>query len=335
MSYRLPPLNALRAFESAARHLSFRKAAEDLHVTPAAISHQIKILEDQLGVQLFRRLTRAIELTEVGRSFLPKLREGFECFAEAVERVRAFENTAVLTVAVAPSFAVKWLIPRLYRFVTAHPDIDVRISANMRLVDTRRRASAFNLTGENALADDADLDIRFGTGKYPHCRVDKLFQVSFTPLCSPRLLVGTHPLRTPQDLRYHALLHDDTLDVSEGRPDWAKWLKAAGAEEVESNRGPHFNHTILGLEAAIDGLGVVLGNKELAAHDLATGRLVAPFDLSLSMNLAYYVVSPEATADRPKVALFREWLLAETAVPIVQKQSLDASQAVSAPVQRL
>ena len=319
MSYRLPPLNALRAFEAAARHLSFRKAAEELHVTPAAISHQMKILEEQLGVQLFRRLTRAIELTEVGRSFLPKLREGFDAFAQAVERVRAFENTGILTVAVAPSFAVKWLIPRLYRFVTAHPDIDVRISANMRLVDARRRDSQANLTRENEIDGDADIDIRFGSGKYPHCRVDKLFQVSLTPLCSPRLLEGMRPLRKPQDLRYHALLHDDTLDVSEGRPDWAMWLKAAGAEDVDASRGPHFNHSILGLEAAIDGLGVLLGNKELAAHDLATGRLVAPFDLTLEMNLAYYVVSPEATADRPKVALFRDWLLSETATPPVQK----------------
>lgn len=315
MTYRLPPLNALRAFESAARHLSFRKAAEELHVTPAAISHQMKILEEQLGVQLFRRLTRAIELTEGGRNFLPKLREGFERFAEAVEKVRAFENTGVLTVAVAPSFAVKWLIPRLYRFVTAHPDIDVRILANMRLVDARRRDNPNSITGEDDLANDADIDIRFGSGKYPRCRVDKLFQVSLTPLCSPRLLEGMRPLKKPQDLRYHSLLHDDILDVSEGRPDWAMWLKAAGAEDVDANRGTHFNHSILCLEAAIDGLGVVLGNKELAAHDMATGRLVAPFELSLAMDLAYYVVSPEATADRPKVALFREWLLAETQIP--------------------
>ena len=315
MNYRLPPLNALRAFEAAARHLSFRKAAEELHVTPAAVSHQMKILEDQLGVQLFRRLTRAIELTEVGRSFLPKLREGFDNFAQAVERVHAFEKTGGLTVDVAPSFAIKWLIPRLYRFVTAHPDIDVRISANMRLVDGRRRTAHNSLAADGDLAADADIDIRLGTGKYPRCRVDKLFEVSLTPLCSPRLLEGMRPLRKPQDLRYHALLHDDTLDVSEGRPDWAMWLKAAGAEDVESNRGPHFNHPILGIEAAIDGLGVVLGNKQLAAHDLATGRLVAPFELSLTMNLAYYAVSPEATADRPKVALFREWLLAEASNP--------------------
>jgi len=317
MSYRLPPLNALRAFESAARHLSFRKAAEELHVTPAAISHQMKILEDQLGVQLFRRLTRAIELTEVGRSFLPKLREGFERFAEAVEKVRSFENTGVLIVSVTPSFAIKWLIPRLYRFVTAHPDIDVRISANMRLIDSRRRDTRNKLDGENELANDADIDIRFGSGKYPRCRVDKLFQVSLTPLCSPRLLEGMRPLKKPQDLRYHSLLHDDTLEVSEGRPDWAMWLKAAGAEEVDTNRGTHFNHSILCNEAAIDGLGVVLGTREIAAHDLAMGRLVAPFDLSLQMELAYYVVSPEATADRPKVALFREWLLAETKHPLV------------------
>ena len=309
MSDRLPPLNSLRAFEIAARHLSFRKAAEELHVTPAAISHQIKLLEEQLGVTLFRRLTRAIELTEVGRSFLPKLREGFENIAQAVERVRAYGRADALTVNVPPSFATKWLMPRLHRFVTANPDIDIRILASMRLMDTSRH----DFPDEQMV--DADIDIRFGSGRYPHSRADLLFPVSLTPLCSPSLLKGMRPLSRPSDLRYHVLLHDDTLYLSDGRPDWEQWLRAAGADGVDPVRGPHFNHSILGLEAAVDGLGVVLGIKELAAHDLAAGRLVAPFELSLAMDAAYYLVSAEANAERPKVATFRNWLLEEAREP--------------------
>ncbi|HUW36956.1 MAG TPA: transcriptional regulator GcvA [Rhodocyclaceae bacterium] len=312
MSERLPPLNSLRAFEAAARHLSFRKAAEELHVTPAAISHQIKLLEDQLDVALFRRLTRAIELTEVGRSFLPKLREGFDAIAQAVERVRAHGRADALTVNVPPSFATKWLMPRLHRFVTANPDIDIRILASMRLMDASRR----DFPEEQTV--DADIDIRFGTGRYPHSRVDLLFPVSLTPLCSPSLLKGMRPLSKPADLRYHVLLHDDTLYLSDERPDWEQWLRAAGVDSVDPSRGPHFNHSILGLEAAVDGLGVVLGVKELAAHDLAAGRLVAPFELSLAMKSAYYLVSAETSAERPKVVVFRNWLLEEAKDPMVR-----------------
>ena len=315
MSTRLPPLNALRAFEAATRHLSFSKAAVELHVTPAAISHQVKLLEDSLGVALFRRLTRAIALTPAGQSLLPKLAEGFASIAAAVEQVRVHESAGSLTVNVPPSFAAKWLMPRLHRFVTAYPDIDIRIVASMRLVDVRRHDGDDTLAADEALAQDADVEIRFGSGKYAHCRVDPLFTVSVTPLCSPRLLEGMRPLRRPADLRYHVLLHDDTMYGNEGRPDWEQWLRAAGADDIDVSRGPHFNHPVLGLEAAIDGLGVVLGIRELAARDLAAGRLVAPFDLSLALNYSYYLVSAEATAERPKVAVFRQWLLEEAQQP--------------------
>ncbi|MFA7269216.1 MAG: transcriptional regulator GcvA [Sterolibacterium sp.] len=305
----MPPLNALRAFESAARHLSFRKAAEELHVTPAAISHQIKLLEDQLGIQLFRRLTRAVELTEVGSSFLPKLSEAFETMVQAVNKVRTHEKTAVISVNVPPSFASKWLMPRLHRFVTAHPDIDIRIIASMRLVDEHQQD--LGSPDEHYRAGDFDIDIHFGSGNYPGCRVNKLFTVSYTPLCSPSLLEGLRPLKKPSDLRYHLLLHDDIPEASVRRPNWAKWLQAAGVDNVDSSRGPHFNHPILGLEAAVDGMGVVLGTKEMAAYDLAAGRLVAPFDLVLETDTAYYLVVSESVADYPKVKVFREWLLKE------------------------
>lgn len=307
----MPPLNALRAFESAARHLSFRKAAEELHVTPAAVSHQIKILEDQIGIQLFRRLTRAVELTEAGRSFLPKLSEAFEVLAQAVNKVRAHEKTGALSVNVPPSFAAKWLMPRLHRFVTAYPDIDIRISASMRLVDTRRQDGSYGYPDEHDRSGDFDIDIRFGSGQYPKHRVDKLFNVSFTPLCSPRLLEGLRPLKKPADLRYHLLLHDELPDISDGWPNWATWLAAAGVADVDAERGPHFNHPILGLEAAVDEMGVALGVKELAAYDLAAGRLVAPFDLVMEIDSAYYLVVEESSADSPKVKVFREWLLKE------------------------
>ena len=307
----MPPLNALRAFEAAARHLSFRKAAEELHVTPAAVSHQIKLIEESLGVVLFRRMTRAIALSSAGQSFLPKLSEGFNLITAAVEQLRAHESGGTLTVNVPPSFAAKWLMPRLHRFVTGNPDIDVRLVASMRLIDARRHDSIDSVTGSEAMPQDADIDIRFGSGNYPHCRVDPLFAVSVTPLCSPRLLEGMRPLRKPADLRFHMLLHDDTLSGAEGQPDWAQWLLAAGAGGVDASRGPHFNHSILGLEAAVDGLGVVLGMKELAARDIAAGRLVAPFDFSLALTYSYFLVSAESAADRPKVAVFRKWLLEE------------------------
>lgn len=311
MTTRLPPLNALRAFEAAARHLSFRKAALELNVTPAAISHQIKLLEEDLGVTLFRRLTRAIALSEGGRALLPKLSEAFASIGAATAQLRGREHSRTLTVNAPPSFAVKWLMPRLHRFVTAHPDIDIRIAASMRLVDARRHDAIDSMTGSEAEVAEADIDIRFGSGHYPRSRVDPLFGAALTPLCAPALLTGARPLRQPADLRDHVLLHDDTLYGSPRQPDWKSWLQAAGCAEVDASRGPHFNHSVLAMEAAADGLGVVLGMRELAAHDLAAGRLVAPFELCLELPLGYYAVSPEAAAERSKVAIFRSWLLEE------------------------
>lgn len=304
MPARLPPLNALRAFEAAARHLSFRKAAEELHVTPAAISHQIKALEENLGVKLFRRVARGLELTGVAEACLMTLREGFDSLAGAVELIRSRTRVRTITVGAAPSFAGKWLVPRIQRFVTAFPDIDVRIAAGMNFVDGRQDASRpeFN---------DADIAIRFGTGRYPGFRADKLFSVAATPMCSPRLLQGEHPLRRPADLRHHALLHDDTLPFDDGGANWTMWLDAAGVDGVDVTRGPHFNHASLGLDAAIDGMGVVLSYPVLASADLAAGRLVMPFDLSVPLNVAYYVVCPETSADQPAIAAFRQWIFAQ------------------------
>ena len=297
MTRRIYPLTALRAFEAAARNLSFVKAAEELHVTPAAISHQIKTLEEFLGVQLFRRLPRGLLLNDVGQLFLPELREGFAHLDRAVEQVQQSDMRGALMISVAPVFAVKWLVPRLERFSDAYPDIDVRISARLAVIDFRR--------------DAFDAAIRLGRGTYPGLESTKLFDETLTPMCSPHLLNGDYPLRASTDLHHHVLLHDDSLEFDASAPNWSSWLKAAGATEVNPARGPHFSHPDHSLQAAIDGAGVVLGWRHLAAADLAAGRLIAPFDLALPMDLGFYLVCPEAHADRPKVVIFREWLLQE------------------------
>jgi LysR family glycine cleavage system transcriptional activator len=307
------PLNALKAFEAAARHLSFSKAAEELHVTPAAVSQQIKTLEDLLGIQLFHRLNRSLALTRAGQAGLPKLSEGFLRLNEGIRSIREQEEGCHLTVWMAPSFAAKWLVPRLHRFADRYPDIDLRISASIDLIDS---AGARNsIPAEAFRQNDVDIAIRFGSGDYPGCRVDKLLAVNAVPLCSPRLLEDNqvHPLRCPDDLRFHTLLHDDT--VYEGRPDWATWLKAAAVEGIDASRGVHFNHVSLALEAAADGQGVVLSMQPLAAADLAAGRLVIPFELSIPLQSAFYVISLEDSAgdNDTKIAAFREWLLQEAA----------------------
>lgn len=304
------PLNALKAFEAAARHLSFSKAADELYVTPAAVSQQIKTLEDLLDVQLFHRLNRGLALTQAAQAGLPRLREGFMNLAQGVRQIRSQNEPRSLTVWMAPSFAAKWLVPRLHRFAALRPDIDLRISASSDLIDTAQARSS--IPADSFRQHDVDIAIRFGNGEYPGCRVDKLLSASAVPLCSPSLLEEHgHPLRQPDDLRYHTLLHDDT--AYEGRPDWASWLKAAGVEGIDASRGVHFNHVSLALEAAADGQGVVLSMLPLAAADLSAGRLLIPFDLSMPLASAYYIISLQETAADADIAAFREWLLAEAA----------------------
>src|SRR5690349_11702865 len=211
---RLPPLNALRAFDAAARHLSFAEAAEELHVTPAAISHQIKALEDDLGVKLFRRLNRAVRLTDAGQACLPGLRDGFERIAEAVARARQGDSVGVLTVTSSPAVAAKWLVPRLERFRERHPGIDLRIDASMRMVDLAR--------------EDVHVGLRYGAGKYPGLHTEQLLRSQVFPVCAPALLKGKYPLRKPEDLRHHTLIHDETIPLDPSGPDWTMWLRAAG-----------------------------------------------------------------------------------------------------------
>jgi LysR family glycine cleavage system transcriptional activator len=289
----LPPLAALRAFEAAARHLSFTRAAAELHVTQTAISHQIRALEDLLGVKLFRRLPRGLLLTAEAQHYLPPIREAFDRIAAATEQLAAVSASGTLTVSVLPSFAAKWLVPRLGRFRAAHPDIDLRISTSSELVDFAR--------------EDVDVGIRMGRGSYPGLRIDRLFGEALMPVCAPALLEHNHPLRQPEDLRHHVLLHEDDYTG------WQLWLEIARVESVDARRGPIFTDGAIVVQAAAEGQGVALARSALAAGDLAAGRLVQPFDVSIPHDLAYYLVCPDATADRSKIRRFREWLLAEAA----------------------
>lgn len=297
MAGSLPPLNALRAFEAAARHLSFKKASEELHVTPAAVGHQVKALEDFLGVLLFRRLNRALMLTDAGQACLPDLREGFGKLESAVERLRAHDGRGLLTVTVAPTFAVTWLVPRLVRFQAAHPRITVRIESTMANVDLVRHG--------------IDLGIRFCPDVEPGLRGETLFGERVVPVCSPRSLEGPDALRRPDDLASQTLIHLEGETGDRSWPDWARWLAAAGVTTVDPKQGLRFTQSIVAAQAAMAGQGVALVGETCFLDDLAAGRLVRPFDLGFPTDYAYRVVSPEALFHEPKVAAFRDWLQAE------------------------
>lgn len=290
MAERLPPLNALRCFDIAAKHLSFTKAAAELHVTHSAVSHQIKALEEWLGLPLFRRVNRGLVLTEAGQAYLKPIREAFERLGDATRRLRVRERSGPLTVSVMPSFAGKWLVPRLGRFRQRHPDIDVRISASSDLADFER--------------DDVDIAVRYGRGDWPGLKVELLMHETLFVVCSPKLLEGPNAIREPCDIGRHTLLSDLDwrIDV------WQIWFEAAGLANIEGRRALSFNYSNLMIQAAVDGLGVALSQHALAGDDLAAGRLVRPFDISLPTEYAYYVVMPEASAERPKIAAFRNWL---------------------------
>lgn len=313
MTYRLPPLNSLRAFEATARHLSFKKAAEELAVTPTAVSHQLRGLEEYLGFALFRRLTRAIELTDEGRAMLPKVREGLACFAAAIENTRRRETSGRLLIASPPAFASRWLIRRLPEFSQRYPEIRLHMSASLATIDPRDAVGASGMEGLDVREDETALSIRFGNGHYAGCRVDRLFSPVYTPVCSPRLLRGKRPLATPQDLARHLLLHDDTIPELMNRPSWAEWMREARITGLDAEAGMHFSDPALVLSAAIDGVGVALASKVLIDAELSEGRLVAPFETVIRRPQAYFLVAPEAVAERPVVRVFRAWLLAEVA----------------------
>ena len=293
MTVHLPSLNGLRAFEASARHLSFTLAAAELNVTQAAISHQIKRLEEQLNVQLFVRQNRTLALTRAAQDYLPAVRAAFEDLRRATERLVRPGRQRILTVSTIPSLAAKWLVPRLIHFHEAHPDIEVRISTTMRSVDLRN--------------EGIDLAIRYGKGDWPGLHADWLMQEHWFPVCSPALMAGNRPLRRPEDLADHTLIH-----VEHYQEAWALWLEAAGAPpEIAERRGLTFDLVMVALQAAIDGAGVALAGTSFVEVDIAAGRLVAPFDLTLPhKDGGFYIVAPAETAEQPSIALFRNWLLA-------------------------
>ena len=307
---RLPPLNALRAFEAAARHLSFKNAARELHVTPGAVSHQVKLLEDSLGIPLFRRLTRALELTPEGQVLLPKVQEGLRNLAEAVERVRSRGEARTLTVMAPPNFAARWLVPRLASFTDSHPGLDLHVASRPAMIDGRADTESSPSPEASEVAPLAM--VRFGDGRYPGARVDEVFSAVYVPVCSPRLLRGPHAIKKPEDLRYHTLLHDETVLEEGARPSWSAWLDAVGVQDIDATRGTHFSDASLSLEAALEGLGVALAMKPLVRSEIEAGRLVMPFKVSSPATYSYYLVTPEG-ARNGVVGAFRDWLLAESA----------------------
>lgn len=293
MSKPLPPLGALHAFEAAARHLSFKAAAEELHVTPGAVSQQIKLLEERLGVPVFVRHSRGIALTEAGRLLLPPTQGAFRLLSDAVARVRAADASNVLTVSMLPSFAALWFVPRLGSFRACCPELDVRISATPKLTDLGR--------------DDVDAAIRCGLGHYPGHHREHLFTEEMFPVCSPALLRGPAPLREPADLARQTLLHDEL------RQEWPLWLKAAGIEGIDTSRGPSFSLWDLAFQAAVGGQGVALGRSALVADYLRSGKLVRPFEISSPSEFGYYFLCLPERAAEPKIAAFRTWLRDEVA----------------------
>lgn len=294
---RLPPLNAVHTFEAAARHLSFHRAAEELHVTPSAVSHQVRALEEFLGVRLFNRLARQVVLTTEGQIYLPPVRAALDQIHSATERVAAAKDHGPLTMSVSPTFATGWLVPRLSRFQVAHPSIEVRLN----LVRSATEPADFSRS-------DVDLVIRYGNQDNPGLRSIRLIVEELLPVCSPALLDGPTPLRRPQDLRHVTLLHAlPRVDQ------WRQWLTAAGVGGVNAERGPKFHNTPLTLEGAIAGMGVALADRRLVARELKSGRLVAPFDITLPSESAYYLIYPKEREDNPNIAAFRDWLLGEVA----------------------
>ncbi len=292
MALTLPSLNGLRAFEAAARHLSFTRAATELNVTQTAISHQIRRLEEQLGMSLFERRTRELRLTREAASYLPAVQAAFDELRQATARLQRPNRDALLTVSTTASLAAKWLVTRVAAFQDANPGIEVRITTSAHLVDFRR--------------EEIDMAVRYGRGHWPGLRAHWLMAEDIFPVCSPALLHAPKPLRQPADLAHHTLLH-----TTASREDWQLWLTAAGLPtSIAARRGLSFDQGFMAVQAAVDGLGVALGRTRFVEADIAAGRLVVPFDLALPADAGFYIVAPEETADTPKIALFHDWLIA-------------------------
>jgi LysR family glycine cleavage system transcriptional activator len=289
MPRRLPPLNALRAFEAAARHLSFARAAEELYLTPSAISHQIKALEEQVGIKLFERRGRNVGLTDAGGRYYPALRQAFDRMNEATEELKQSDRFGALTVNVLPTFAIRWLLPQLNDFQTRHPEIEVRITTSVNNIDFQQT--------------EADAAIRFGDGTWTGLKSCHLLTEEIVPVCSPALLEKGPDLKTPADLKNYPLLHDIN------RPDtWRAWLNAVGEKTIDPERGLKLETTNLAVQGALQGLGIVCANPHMVRRELDDGQLIEPFEYHLPVANGYYLVYPKGREDRPRLQAFETWL---------------------------
>jgi LysR family glycine cleavage system transcriptional activator len=298
----MPPLNALRAFEAAARHLSLTRAAAELHVTPGALSHQIRGLEELLGRKLFERRVRAIALTPAGKLLYPGLQTGFAQIREAVEGLGPTRGERVLVISAAPGFTAKWLVPRLYRFTGAHPEIDVRVSSSVGYAD-------FTADGIDVAVRNLPLDAKPDSTLV----IEQLIEVSVVPVCAPRLVAAHGPFARPETLRRVPLIHDDALGHLPDYPVWSDWFRAVGLAGVDVSRGLRFNSTDHALDAASEGAGVLLAHDVPAYDDLRTGRLVVPIGPALSTRRAYCFACLASRSERPHVRAFRAWVKQEIA----------------------
>lgn len=314
MRRRLPSLNALKAFEATARHESFTRAADELCVTQGAVSQQVKGLEDELGVRLFRRERQRLLMTDAGRFYQEVVRDAFDRLGMGTERLLQRQSSGALTVTTSPNFATKWLVHRLRRFSEAHPGIDLRISASTHHVDFAR--------------EDIDLAIRHGNGQWPGLDVAQLCTETLFPVCSPKLLEARRSLRSLRDITHHTLLHTNGTD------EWAEWLRKMKIDEVDFSRGIVFNQASMAIDAAVDGQGIALARTALASWDLLSGRLVKPFPQAVEAPYAYWIVCPKASAALPKIAIFREWLLKEAAADAKRMSELQSHQESAQPQRR-
>ncbi|MDB5807923.1 MAG: hypothetical protein JWN94_45 [Betaproteobacteria bacterium] len=290
MRRRLPSLNGLKAFEVTARHESFTKAAHELCVTQGAVSQQVKGLESELGVRLFRRERQRLIITDAGRNYLEVVRDAFDRLGMGTERLLQRQKAGTLTITTSPNFAAKWLVHRLGRFSEAHPEIDLRVSASVQHIDFAR--------------EDIDLAVRHGDGQWPGMHVTRLCTEKLFPVCSPKLS-SSGMLRTPRDIARHTLLHTN------GTADWENWLRRVDVDGVDVKRGIVFNQASMTIDAAVDGQGIALARTALVSADLISGRLVRPFDLALEAPFAFWIVCPKSASELPKIATFRNWLLKE------------------------
>ena len=293
MADRLPPLTALRAFDAAARHMSFAKAAEELHVTPAALSFQIKSLEEHLGTQVFRRLNRAVELTEAGKALAPGVADGFQTLAAAWRAAERTVDNHTLTVTAGPAFTAKWLAPRLYEFAQLHPEVELRFSASLKMMDFGR--------------DAIDVAIRFGYGPDTGLYSLPLAQEWVCPVMTPAL---AEKFPTPESLTKAPLIFDDSISFLEPRSDWQTWFRAMGVD-CDPSHGPRFSQADHAVDAALAGVGVVLGRRALVVKDLHDGRLVAPFPTALDTGVRFRFLCADGAQTRPQIAAFRDWIVAE------------------------